>query len=103
VGGQLHAPAALPPGKEPLVPIGRCYFKIGSNSYKLINTVAIIKFSSSHIIIKGKSISIFLSKLRVYYLCELKARKTTKRTKGHKQIWSITKKSSTKRSFYKTE
>jgi hypothetical protein len=22
VSGQLHAPAALPPGKEPLVPIG---------------------------------------------------------------------------------
>jgi hypothetical protein len=22
VGGQLHVPAALPPGKEPLVPIG---------------------------------------------------------------------------------
>jgi hypothetical protein len=23
VSGQLHAPAALPPGKEPLVPIGQ--------------------------------------------------------------------------------
>jgi hypothetical protein len=23
VSGQLHAPAALPPGKEPLVPIGK--------------------------------------------------------------------------------
>jgi hypothetical protein len=38
VGGQLHAPAALPPGKEPLVPIGE---KVGwtpeaeSNAYKI--------------------------------------------------------------------
>jgi hypothetical protein len=23
VSGQLHAPAALPPGKEPLIPIGQ--------------------------------------------------------------------------------
>jgi hypothetical protein len=36
VSGQLHAPAALPPGKEPLVPIDCVLF-----SLKLDNTSAV--------------------------------------------------------------
>jgi hypothetical protein len=37
VSGQLHAPAALPSGKEPLVPIGKlslCYFQTEHHALK---------------------------------------------------------------------